>query len=728
MNRREFLKLIGSTGLGIIASQTPLGRIIPLCLAKDAPLPKEEEDFIKTACLLCPAGCGIEARVRNGIVISVRGNKLHPISRGGLCAKGLLSPHFLYHPDRIKSPLKRKGERGSTHFVEIKIEDALNEIAERIKNLISRGKSKEIYFINGRPYGLMDKLIEKFMNFLNSDSIIKEDIFYGIKRVIEDIHGKSLFPVFDIANSNYVLSIGSDLFDGSYNPVGFAKAFSYFRQKREGKRGIFVHVEPRYSLTSSKADRWIKIKPNSYYEFLLGIHYVIIKEKLYEEKFIEEFVDGFEDFKDFIEKNIHIQDIERRTGVSGGYIYLIAREFVQNKPSVCIPGFHLISEERYFETLYLAYVLNIITGNIEKDGGVKFPYKLPYKKIKGTFEEYAFKNNIDFKSENKPEILFLYHSNPLYKGGEKKEIREFLNKTGLIISFSPFLDETAKYADYIIPDHTFLEKWQDAPCLTTSEEIACALVKPVITPLFNTIHTGDFLIRLAKRIDIKGEEEFPYKNFKEFLFEGLKGFYEAQTGSFFEPEFESKQLKIMEESGFWLPPYKDLDGFYDKLIEKGGWFDPAYIKEEWKRIIKNKKFVLRNKYLKKIRDKEEEIYLYVYKPLTISYGTDSIFPYSHEIVGFHSDVMYDSFCELSQELAKKLNLKDGEIIEIESEFGKIKTKVKIVEKGEESIISFPLSLGHSEFGRFTRGIGENPLKILKPIENLNIIKVKIRRI
>jgi|GEM_PF-6407655 len=729
MNRREFLKLIGSAGLGVIVSQTPLGRIIPVVKAKESSLPLEDERFITTSCLLCPASCGIEARIRNGILLSVRGNKLHPVSRGGVCAKGLLSPHFLYHPDRIKSPLKRKGKRGSLDFVEIKLEDVLEEISGKIKNILEKGEGKKIYFINGRPYGLMDKLIEKFMKFINSDSLIKEDIFYSIKRIIKEIHGKPLIPVFDIKNSNYVLSIGSDLFDGSYNPVGFGKIFSYFRQGREGKRGIFVHVEPRYSVTSSKADRWVKIKPNSYYEFLLGVHYVIIKEKLYDEEFVNEFVEGFNDFKSFIENNVHIQDIERRTGISGGYIYLIAREFVQNKPSVCIPGFHLISDEKYFETLYLAYVLNVITGNIEKDGGVKFPYELPYKKIGGVFEEeHDFKNTLELDNKEIPEILFLYHSNPVYKNGNRKKIREFLNRTGLIISFSPFFDETSLYADYIIPDHTFLEKWQDAPVPVVSEEIACSIVKPVVKPLFNTVHTGDFIINLAKKIDERGEKEFPYRDFKEFIFEGLKGFYEAETGSIFESEFESKQLKIMEESGFWFPSYKNLDEFYDKLIQTGGWFDPAYTKGEWRRILKNKKFTLKKKYHKKPRGKDESLYLYVYKPLTISYGTDSIFPYSHEIIGFHVNIMYDSFCEISEELARKLGLKDAEIIEIESEFGKIKTRIKIVEKGDENIISFPLSLGHTEFGRFTKNIGENPLKVLKSVENLSIIKIKIRRI
>lgn len=728
ITRRKFLEIVAGTGAGILLSQTPIGRLVPVVKGKRVPLPEEEEYYVKTACFLCPAHCGIEARVYNNRVVGIRGNDLHPITRGGVCAKGLSAIHMLYHPDRLKTPLKRKGDRGSGRWVPVKSDQAIDEISRVLKELKNKGASNKLFIWNGRPYGTMDILFSKFMKLYGSEKYYREDLTAAWKEVVSITQSANLVPAWDIENSACILSIGANLFDGWFDVTGMSRAFGQFR----ARRGKLIHIDPRYSVTSSKADHWVKIKPGTFYEVVMGIIYVIIKEEIYEKNFVNNYASNFEKFKNFVLKEGRLDIIEKKTGVPSGEIYLIAREFAERKPSIAMGGWDVIKSEEDVQTLLLIHSLNFITGNFETKGGIYFPHALPYYKEQNV--EKKFESEIPVE---KGDVIFLYYSNPLYKYPGNKELMEILSRASLIVNFSPFMDETAEISDFIIPDHTFLERWQDAPSLPFYPVRCVSVTRPVVNPLFDTVHTGDFVINVAQKIDEKMSSEFPWKDFKEFMFENLKYIYNSKAGASFSDEFESSQIKSMEESGFWIPFYKTEKEFFDSLEKTGGWFDPAYTEGEWPRIIKTKdrkfRFPEPGMLKKQHRQKEEGVYLYPFLPLTYTYGTDTALPLLHEIMGFRVGVKWDGWCEISKGTAEKLKLKDGEFIRIEGQEGNIKLKVKIVEQHAEDIIVVPLGLGHKSFTKFAKNIGENPLRIIPLKFNKNTFvlhgfKVKIKKI
>lgn len=747
MDRREFLKLIGSGTVGVILSQTPIGRLIPLVKAKSVPLPSEEERYITSACLLCSAGCGIRVRVYNGIAKSVTGNPYHPISRGGLCPKGLSAIQYLYHPNRIQTALKRVGKKGDNKWEPVEFDQAINEIVEKLLKI--RAKSPEkVMFWNGRPYGLMDKLIERFMKVLGAPRYYREKDWFSIWSLTTKLtQGVTLSPIFDIKNSDYVLSVGANLFDGYPDLVGIGRQYAKFREGVKGKRGKLIHVEPHLSITAIKADRWIQIKPSSYFYFVLGILYVLIKENMIANEFVKSFTSNSKEFREFVMKNGKLNIVESKTGVPSGTLYLIARELYEANNPLVISGFMSLRDENALRVSLLVHSLNALLGNFEKDGGIKFSRKIPYKKfsepkldsIAKRFKDLEFIENPDF--DNPPEALFIYYTNPVYKYPDTETITSFLLKTPLVVSFSPYMDETSLFADYILPDHTFLERWQDAPSLPFYEELALAIARPVVKPVFNTRHTGDVILTIAKKLDTNAKGNFPWKNFKEFMFDGLEGLYESRMGSYFSDEFEVSQLMIMEESGFWLPPYKSTADFKKKIIERGGWCEPSYHKNEWKRIFKNKstKFIFPNKKLLAISErkgnKENGLYLYPFLPLSSSFGTDTVVPFVNEVLGFRVNTIYDSWCEISSKLAEKMGVKDGDVVEIEGPNGTAKVKVKIIEGTSDEIVALPLGFGHEAFGKYAKGVGINPLKLVPLKFNKETgtmvfegFRVKIRRL
>ena len=114
------------------------------------------------------------------------------------------------------------------------------------------------------------------------------------------------------------------------------------------------------------------------------------------------------------------------------------------------------------------------------------------------------------RSRTQASAAFLYYTNPLFSAPEPLRFARAFEKIPFIVSFSPFLDESSMVADLILPDHTALERWQDAPAPPVAPYSLFGLRQPVVTPLYDTMHTGDVLIRIARAIGGAVAQAFPW--------------------------------------------------------------------------------------------------------------------------------------------------------------------------------------------------------------------------
>src|SRR3972149_1188621 len=105
----------------------------------------------KTICSICNpfSHCGIDAYVKDGVVIRVEGSKGHPHNQGTLCSKGSASRQYIYHTDRIRTPLVRRGERGSDEFEAVSWEEALDTIAARLLKIKEESGPESVAFFAG---------------------------------------------------------------------------------------------------------------------------------------------------------------------------------------------------------------------------------------------------------------------------------------------------------------------------------------------------------------------------------------------------------------------------------------------------------------------------------------------------------------------------------------------------------------------------------------------------
>ena len=133
--------------------------------------------------------------------------------------------------------------------------------------------------------------------------------------------------------------------------------------------------------------------------------------------------------------------------------------------------------------------------------------------------------------------LFVLESNPLYTLADSKTIKEAFDKIPFVVSLSSFMDETAQYADLLLPNHIYLERLEDAPTPMGFPKPVVSLSKPVFKPQLNTKHAGDTLILLAKELGGGVAEAFPWDNF-EASFEQAMG----------------DKLPALQKKGFWVSP------------------------------------------------------------------------------------------------------------------------------------------------------------------------------
>ncbi|MFQ5504527.1 MAG: molybdopterin dinucleotide binding domain-containing protein, partial [Planctomycetota bacterium] len=183
-------------------------------------------------------------------------------------------------------------------------------------------------------------------------------------------------------------------------------------------------------------------------------------------------------------------------------------------------------------------------------------------------------------------VLFLVHANPFYSTPSAERLLEVLDENSLVVSFSPLPDESGRYADYVLPDHSFLERWQDAVGPSTFPNAVLGLTRPVSHPLFDTRHCGDVLLDLARRTVAGGRQSFPWSSFEDLLKWSVQGVFRARRGSVFTTHQEAAEIRQMERRGWWIPSHPSFTAFWNDALATGGWWDPSYPHGLWGRAFR----------------------------------------------------------------------------------------------------------------------------------------------
>lgn len=769
INRRTLLKLIGAATLGAALPDELLH-----ALPKEGEWIPYEEYWSTGVCLQCPSGCGLQIRSVNHWPVKLEGIKDYPINKGRLCPKGQSGLQVLYDPDRIRHPLKRKGKRGEGSWEKISWDEAIASVTQRLKTLREEGRPQGLMVWSGRSRGHMVELIARFLEAYGSPNQLgsRERGSEGILAGHFFTMGLREYLAIHWEEVNYIVSFGAALLDASRPSLRNLWGYGYFRRGRPGRRGKLVQVEPRFSVTASKADQWIPIRPGTDGALALGMAHWIIKENRYDYDFIQNHTFGFEDWKDpdgktrmgfktLVLKEYSPKQVSSLTGIPEETIVRIADQFSAFRPSIAISGRGVGMQTNGTYSQMAVDSLNALVGSLDSRGGLLLQRKPPFQKWpsvqrdsvaeKGLSQPridgagsmpfpfaqelpYTLLERLQTGAPYPVEVLLTYYTNPLFSIPEPETMRKALERIPFIVSFSPFMDETTLFSDLVLPDGTYFERWQDDNVEPGLGFPTFGLRSPVIDPpLYDVRNTGDVLIQIAKGLGGSVSRSFLWKDFQEALKDAIKGVFRSKQGSIQAKDFEEFWSALIERGGWWNPPYhfgqwrkrfgtpSGKFELFSLTMEKGLREVSRKSSKDLDRILGELKIEARGDkaflpHFEKARSPGDEktypFQLINYKLMTMAEGRGANEPYLQEIIGPQLYERWDSWVEINPETAESLGIKDGDLVWVESQAGKVKTKARLFPGTQPKCIHIPYGQGHTAYGRWAKGRGVNPNELL----------------
>ncbi len=706
MDRRGFIKVTAASGAtaalaGCGNPENQLIRFIP----EDAFYPGVAVNKA-SICPVCSAGCGVQVRVmdgdaevvrngqqgiiRMGLARKLEGNPLHPVSQGKLCARGQAAIQLTYHPDRIRQPLKRTGERGVASFQPISWDEAMSEFVSKLNPIAASKKANALRFLTRPLHGQREVLVSQFLKGLGAPPAVTFEVFDDT--VLREANARSFgyrqLPTFDLAQSRYLLSFGAD-FLGTWNsPVAHSIAYGEMRQGRPGVRAKFVQVEPRMSQTGANADEWVPVKPGTEGVLALGIAHVILKSKLRlpsdagrAGQLIEGWDKGLPAFMP--------ADVERRTGVKAARLEKLAREFAEHAPAIAIIGGAPLAHTNGTFQAIAVNALNALVGSIEKPGGIFFT---PSFAEAGRSQTASGIRDLSAEILAAPasptDLLLLYDTNPVFGTPPAWRVGEALKKIPYIVSFGSFIDETSILSDLILPDHSFLESWVDNAPESGTRQAVASFAPPAMRALHQTRSMPQVLLEAGQELTPALQPPLPWKDHEEVLRSAFVKLADAT------PE---KWASAQQQGGWWTET-------------------PTSNKSQGKETASSSTPLE----AEAIFDGDPATYplhLLPFASQSFLDGSVAHLPWLQELPDVVSTAMWSSWVEINPKTAATLGLAEGDVVEITSSQGKIRVPALLSPGIAPDIVAVPVGQGHQTFTRYASARGSNPIAVLAALED-----------
>lgn len=677
MNRRDFLKALGLGGTATLAGcdlpttvtlEEGKEDVVSYLVPEEYVIPGVGVMYAST-CTQCAAGCGIQGRVREGRVLKLEGNIDAPLGGGKTCQMGQAGLQGHYNPDRITTPMVREGSK----LVPTTWEKAQALLAEKVGAKSSIGGDRIAWF-TGTLSGHQRALVGNHLDAVGSKhhfahEVVSASVWQAVSRDMLD----DPMPQIRLDKAKVILSFGADFLGTWISPVHFAAQYAKFRQAEE--RGALIQVESKMSLTGGSADLWVPIRPGTEGVLALGLANYLVANGANAATLAA-------DMRDKIAAH-DVQKVSSITGIAVAQIERIGKALKSRSPSVVLAGASVEGQVQGYDAVASIMTLNLLLGNVgntlEPSGKSAFPQL--EAKSGGTRDLLAFAQAVQQKQLD---VVFFYGANPVYTAPNALKLDEGLNNVSFKVAIAQFPDETTMLADLVLPASSYLEDWgTHVPAYQTAQSYI-SVQQPLMERLYgDTRGFGDIVVSMLAMRNASQWGSVPdYYAYMKNVFATMKGSVGASTMS--------------------------ADEFWNTSLQTG--------------VVKldapARKHTVKSIGVNVVSESADAAYPYYLVPsprMGLFDGRHANLPWLQESPDQIAKVVWDSWAEMHPSTAQKLGVAHGDVIKIESESGALEVKAYLVKAIHPDAIAVPLGQGHTEYGRYAKGRGVNPLKILKPV-------------
>ena len=503
----------------------------------------------KGVCLNCSTVCGIQGYVIDGKLVKVSGNPLDPNNGKSLCAKGQSGPTINDYADRLQFPLKRVGKRGEGKWQRITWDEAYTEISTRIRKAMDEGKPEEVAIQIGRSR--IAEEMTRFLNAIGSPSLFNHrSLCSSNKRAANYVSlGETDWESPDFERSKYILNFGANFYEAHQGAIHAAKRIIRGRFDNGAK---LVTFDVRLSNTAGRSDEWIPLNPGSDGAMALAMGNVIMQANLHDVAWLDTWSNiNAAELKTWLSRYT-LEWAQSVTGIDAADIKRIAIEFAKAAPrAVAFTNRGSGAHYNGFNSDRAVILLNAIVGSIGKEGGYcytveptrvppsVFPQPMPRPpapKAKSLIEnppEWPLANKwqrmkvgqIVYKyiaeGRGKIQVYLSYTVAAPQTWPEGRSLVVDVLKDEKLIPFHACSDvvysEQAHYADMILPDASYLERWGFDTRNNMELRDYVTLRQPMVEPPGECVSFVDSLIEIGKRISPETAKYFQFKNHEEWL-------------------------------------------------------------------------------------------------------------------------------------------------------------------------------------------------------------------
>jgi anaerobic selenocysteine-containing dehydrogenase len=475
-----------------------------------------------TICSICNPGshCGIDAHVQNGRIIKIEGSR-NAHNAGSLCVKGAAGLQYVYHPDRIKIPLIRKGERGEGRFAPASWEEALDLISNRLNEIKAETGPESVIFYAGYPKWMRPFLKRLAHSFGSPNYASESSTCYTAAKLANILnYGEESSP--DLGRAKCLLVWSRNLFHS--NPP---RSKGLVAARKKGLK--IIEVGPLITPLTRHADIHLRLRPGTSGALALAFAHVIIEAGLFDREFVNSWTTGFAEYRD-LARSFAPDVAEKITGVPADQIIRAARLFAGTKPAAIMTGASpTVHHTNGLQNQRAITALIGLTGNYDVPGGnhvfpsnylyiangvktreAEFMQSRPWSEMPSRIgetkhpvwcrsipEAHSMMIPFQIRSQTPYPVRAMLAFGLNYRMWPGSDFaRDSFKKLDFLVNVDLFMTDTAKLADVILPACSSYERSE----LKFYPERRIRWTQPAINPLEQSRSDADIIFDLAQTL------------------------------------------------------------------------------------------------------------------------------------------------------------------------------------------------------------------------------------